>query len=289
MAIACIDIGGTFIKSAVLKDSVLFNIKETPTDAQKGGLAVLNTVEELIRTMPDITSIGVSTAGEVDSEAGKIRLSDNIPGYTGLNVKNILQNKLKLPVAVENDVNSAAIGENKFGAVKNIDDFIMISYGTGIGGAIVIGGELYKGENFSAGEIGGLITHASDVCKSDRGSGSYERYASTSALVDNASRHFAELDDGRKIFAQLDTPQIKKIVDDWILEISYGLVSVIHMFNPKTVVLGGGTMRESYIRDKISGNLEYLLKDSFKNCSVISAKLGNEASLMGAGFLAQCL
>ena len=120
MKISCIDIGGTYIKSGVLEDGVLTGVEETPTDGGGGARAMLSRVAQLVRQTPGVERVGVSTAGEVDARTGVIRLSDNIPGYTGLNPRQILEGELGLPVAVENDVNAAAAGEFAFGAARCI-------------------------------------------------------------------------------------------------------------------------------------------------------------------------
>ena len=119
MKISCIDIGGTYIKSGVLEDGVLTGVEETPTDGGGGARAMLSRVAQLVRQTPGVERVGVSTAGEVDARTGVIRLSDNIPGYTGLNPRQILEGELGLPVAVENDVNAAAAGEFAFGAARD--------------------------------------------------------------------------------------------------------------------------------------------------------------------------
>lgn len=160
MKISCIDIGGTYIKSGVLEDGMLTGVEETPTDGGGGARAMLSRVAQLVRQTPGVERVGVSTAGEVDARTGVIRLSDNIPGYTGLNPRQILEGELGLPVAVENDVNAAAAGEFAFGAARDEQDFLMVSYGTGVGGAVYIGGRLYRGRAGSAGEFGGA-RHAS--------------------------------------------------------------------------------------------------------------------------------
>ena len=99
MKISCIDIGGTYIKSGVLEDGVLTDVEETPTDGGGGARAMLSRVAQLVRQTPGVERVGVSTAGEVDARTGVIRLSDNIPGYTGLNPRQILEGELGLPVA----------------------------------------------------------------------------------------------------------------------------------------------------------------------------------------------
>ena len=151
-----------------------------------------------------------------------------------------LRAELGLPVAVENDVNAAAAGEFAFGAARDEQDFLMVSYGTGVGGAVYIGGRLYRGRAGSAGEFGGLVTHPEAVDPARQGTGSYERYASTSALVARVTALYPALTTGRDIFAHLNDPTIKKEVDAWIREVACGIISLIHAFDPALVVLGGG-------------------------------------------------
>lgn len=285
MKTACVDIGGTYIKTGVLEHGQLSMLRETPTNAQEGAEAMLARVADLIRAMPDVECVGISTAGEVEPDTGCIRFACNIPGYTGLNPKEILQNELNLPVAVENDVNAAAVGEYAFGAAKNARNFLMLTFGTGIGGAAVVDGRLYRGGCGSAGEFGGLITHPEAIDPNEQGTGSYERYASTTALVKRVNGVYPEITTGREIFARLEDPQIKAEVDAWINEIVYGLVTLIHAFNPEIIVLGGGIMHQPYIQEQLNRRLYPLLKPTFRECRLKTAELGNQAGLMGAGHL----
>lgn len=102
-----------------------------------------------------IVGIGISTAGIVDIDKGAITGGvDHIPHYANISIVERLQEVLEVPVSIENDVNCAAFGEKWKGAGRGESDFIMLTLGTGIGGAIVINGELYRGHSFSAGEWG---------------------------------------------------------------------------------------------------------------------------------------
>ena len=116
MKISCIDIGGTYIKSGVLEDGVLTGVEETPTDGGGGARAMLSRVAQLVRQTPGVERVGVSTAGEVDARTGVIRLSDNIPGYTGLNPRQILEGELGLPVAAMLDTKGPEVRLKSFAA-----------------------------------------------------------------------------------------------------------------------------------------------------------------------------
>lgn len=105
-----------------------------------------------------ISGIGISTAGIVDIDKGVITGGvDHIPRYANISIVERLQEVLKVPVSIENDVNCAALGEKWKGTGRGESDFIMLTLGTGIGGAIVINGELYRGHSFGAGEWGNML------------------------------------------------------------------------------------------------------------------------------------
>ena len=124
--IAVVDIGGTNIKYGFLPAGTQTPqcTKETPTNAHLGGATLMETVQALLRTLPAFDRIGVSTCGQVDRQTGGIRYAtDNVPGYTGTPVRTILEEAFGVPVAVENDVNAAALGEAHFGAGRGCQNF----------------------------------------------------------------------------------------------------------------------------------------------------------------------
>ncbi|MEG0338335.1 MAG: ROK family protein [Oscillospiraceae bacterium] len=289
MRIAALDLGGTFIKAGIVENGVLSKVTEHPTSAHAGGPEVIKNAIEIVREFGKVDRVGLSTAGEVDVDKGIIRLADNIPGYTGMNLKKEFGDALNLPFIVENDVNATAVGELQFGSGRDFKDFLCVNYGTGIGGAIILNKKLYRGYRYSAGEFGGLVTHPGAMVPGDVGSGSYERYASTSALVRRAMALSPKLDSGRAVFAAMDIPEVKMLVDDWIREISFGLICLIHTFNPNAIVLGGGIMKEPYILLNLNAILSANTKPSFHDCKLLPAKLGNNAGLYGAAHLVSLL
>lgn len=290
MQIAALDIGGTSIKSGMWDGSQTSCLREQATNARNGGRYVMERAVEILRQYEGFEAIGISTAGQVNSKEGYIRYAnENIPGYTGMRVKELLEQEFGVPVAVENDVNAAALGEAKFGAGRPYEDFLCITYGTGVGGAIVMDKKIYTGSAFSAGEFGGIMVHPEDSVYGEPFAGCYEKYASATALVRRAAAYNRELDNGRKIFARLDEPKVREIVNEWIDEIVWGLITVTHIFNPACIVLGGGVMAQPYIIDEVKKKASARIMASFRSVDIRQAELGNQAGLLGAAYLASGL
>lgn len=288
MKILSFDIGGTEIKYAFCDENFnLTECKSIPTNAHEGGKKIIEKIVEIIKSCDGVDRVGISTAGQVNSVKGEIIFAtDSIPGYTGTKIKKIIEAETGLPTAVENDVNSAAIGEAVFGAAKGYDSFICLTYGTGVGGAIYMDGKLFTGSSFSAGEFGHIITHAGGKSCTCGGCGCYEAYASAKALVNDVKEKTGLSMNGREIFKKFESPEIKCIIDSWIDEIVIGLKSLVCIFNPKLIVAGGGIMNEQYITDEINARLQKELMPSFKNIKVVKALMGNDANKLGAAYLA---
>lgn len=290
MTVVVLDIGGTSIKSGKFTGGHLTMQKEYASDAKKGGDCLMKQAISIIEGYKEFDAIGISTAGQVDSERGCITYANsNIPGYTGMQIREILMKEFHVPVAVENDVNAAALGEAKFGAGREYKDFLCLTYGTGVGGAVILDGKLYKGCG-SAGEFGAMVVHPeARNPQQDSYSGCYEKYASTTALVEKARQLDVSLDSGRKIFERIEEAFVRKIVDNWIDEIVYGLITLINVFHPAAILLGGGVMKQDYVIDKVREKLYEQLMPSFQSVKILQAALYNEAGLYGAASLLDCV
>ena len=290
MAAIVLDIGGTAIKSGLYENETLSEIREAATEAAGGGAHVVNRAKDIIASYRGICAfdrIGISTAGQVNpAEGAIIYANENIPGYTGTRLKDILEQEFQVPVDVENDVNAAAIGEASFGAGKNRSDFVCLTYGTGVGGALFANGKLYSGSSYSAGEFGAIIVHPEDRDASrDIFSGCYERYASTTALAASARKLDPAFSNGRIIFEHLAEPEVQKVIDAWIMEIVYGLITIIHIANPSCAILGGGVMEQPYVLQQVKEKLFQNIMPSFGHVEIKKAELGNRAGMLGAAVL----
>lgn len=290
MKILTFDIGGTDIKYGICNENFEFvQTNKIPTDAKKGGQALIQKVISIIEEYKDVERVAISTAGQVDSQNGIVVYStDNIPYYTGMMVKKTIENKTGIPTYVENDVNAAALGEAQFGAAKGCNNFICLTYGTGIGGAIFLNGQLYKGCGSSAGELGHIITHAGGKQCTCGGEGCYECYASAKALTNAVMKVTGENLNGFEIFSKenFERPEIRFEIDKWVDEIITGLINIIYTFNPPLIVLGGGIMNEKYIIDLIDRKIYNRLMDNFRSVNIVKSQLGNKAGMLGAAYMA---
>lgn len=300
MNIACFDIGGTFIKYAVIneKGEILFKDKfATPRANCKA--AIPEILVEKIKEVSNyfkIDAAGISTAGQVDSSKGEIVFAtENIPGYTGAKISEHLRNELNIPSYVENDVNAAAAGEMWMGAGKDKKHFVCITLGTGVGGAIIIDGKLYKGINGGAGELGHFtINETGEKCTCG-GTGCFERYASTSALIreykEAARKAGVDASDANgesiMVLVRSGDSLAGEVYNNFLNHVATGIAGIVHILDPGLVVVGGGISAQGQVfidelKEAFKGKA---MKSYVDHTDIVSAKLMNDAGVFGACYL----
>ena len=288
--ILALDIGGTAIKSGLLCQGEVLKQRECPSNAKAGADGLMQTIYEVVSDYHGFERIGVSLTGWVDETGTVVHAGKSVPGFIGTPVKKEMQNRFQTPVFIENDVNCAALGELHFGAARGLCDFLCLTYGTGIGGAIVLKGEIYHGCLGFAGAFGHLITHAQDGRPCSCGyCGCYEAYASTRALVETVEKTLGGKWNGRSIFERFYQGQsdIVRLVDDWINEVSAGLVTLIHIFSPSCILLGGGVMNEAFVVQEVTRRVHKRVMPHFQGVQIRPADLGNRAGMLGAYYIAE--
>lgn len=293
MKVIGIDIGGTMIKYGLLSlEGEILESGETATEASKGVEILFEKLCTIVEKYSDekILGIAVSGTGQIDGSIGKvIGGNEIIPGWIGTNLVERLEKKFNLPAVLENDVNCAALGEKWLGAGKGEDNFVCLTIGTGIGGGIVLNGDIFRGDTCVAGEFGHIQVEKNGVQCLCGKKGCYERYASATALVRMAKERTGEELNGKEIFdrEKAGEPVFVQLVKDWIDYFTDGLSTIIYIFNPSLVVVGGGVTKQGdYLLDKINKSLDGKVGVNYKkNLTVKFAQLGNNAGMLGAEYL----
>ena len=293
MKVVGIDIGGTAVKYALLsEEGTLLSTGEFPTCAEKGVENLFNNICKVIDkyNCSDLLGIAVSGTGQIDGSIGKV-IGGNpiIPGWIGTNLVELLETKYGVRAVLENDVNCAALGEKWLGAGKDEENFVCLTIGTGIGGGIILNNDIFRGDTCVAGEFGHIQIVKNGVQCMCGKKGCYERYASATALVKMVKDATGKELNGKEIFElekEGDT-KIKEIVDTWIDYFTDGLSTIIYIFNPSLVVIGGGVTKQGdYLLDRINKSLDGKLGENYKkNLKIRFAQLGNNAGMLGAEYL----
>nr|WP_144927447.1 ROK family protein [Paenibacillus bovis] len=288
---ACFDIGGTYIKFGVISSSGgIFTTGKVATPKENAAIQIPEIIAQqvaLMRQKYEIQNIGISACGLIDHERGEVLFSANIKDYSGLQLARIVKEKTNLHVSVENDVRCACLGEVWLGAAQGKQDVVLLTLGTGIGGAVVINGQLMRGAGYLAGELGHMsIVHDGESCPCGF-SGCLERYASTGALV----RHYTRISgndsaNGKEIMdlVKKQDPHAKEAYDRFLNYLSTGLVNITHLYNPDVIIIGGGiTAQGKSLLEDIQEKYQHKVMDVYKVFTEITlAKLRNHAALYGA-------
>ena len=283
MNILAIDIGGTMIKyGLVSSDGKILSTDKIKTEAEKGLENILNKIDNIFKRYKENNPVGiaVSGTGQINGIIGKV-IGGNpiIPNWIGTNLVKILEKKYNLPAVLENDVNCVALGEKWIGAGKDLSNFICLTIGTGIGGGIILNNQLFRGENFVAGEFGHILIKK----------GEFEQFASTTALIRLVKERTEKTLNGKEIFdlEKKEIVEYQEVISEWIENLTDGLSSIIYCFNPANIILGGGVIGQGEpLINRIKNSLFKKIGSQFKEkLNITQAKLGNNAGMIGASYL----
>lgn len=279
-----IDIGGTAIKYGTISEcGELLSRSEIPTEAALGGAAILEKAEDIVQKFCEKESysgICVSTAGMVDTDRGEIVYSAPlIPQYTGTKIKETLSGRFGLPCEVENDVNCAGLAESISGAGKGFNPVLMLTVGTGIGGCLIVDGQVYRGYGSSACEFGYMRMRGSD----------FQTLGSALSLTKRVAHQKQEPEEewnGYRIFEQAKQGDVICVgaIDEMADILGFGIANICCIVSPQVVILGGGIMaQEEFLKDRIRKALDrYLIGYIASNVRISFAKYKNDAGMLGA-------
>ncbi len=297
-----IDIGGTGIKAGLVNEQgQVLHHADVPTRAVEGPEAVLDRVEHLARSLVSrstarVQGCGVGAPGRIDHRRGRVLFaSANLPGWTGLELGDLLHKRLGLPVAVDNDVNAAAIGEGWVGAARGTSDFLMLTIGTGVGGALVVGGKLWRGAYFGAGEVGHMTLYPGKAECPCGGVGCAEQFVSAKALTRRANEEltkghpFRGIRDVMMAAERGATPRRKAArrgVERFTRDLALFLINLQNLFDPQIIVIGGGIVRLGYWWDRLQEAVARECRPRSLTIRLKRAHCGPQAGVVGAARLA---
>lgn len=310
-----VDLGGTNIKVSAytFEDWTPVYESRVPTEAQGGWEHVMNRIyNELIKlfqTVPkgQTACVGLGIPGLLDIETGISKFSPNFPSWENVPVVDWLQERLKLPVYIDNDVRVNLYGEWYCGAGKGRNNVVLLTLGTGLGSGIVMDGRVLYGATSSAGEVGhmNMVRTGGRPCKCGS-SGCLGRYVSALGLLRTLKEKLAAGTpcvirewvggDLEKITAKMvsdaydtgDSVAIETMTETGEL-LGYGLVNVVNLFNPEIIIIGGGMAAagDRLLQPARQVVESHALKLSREQCSVVTAQLGDSAGMLGAAIYAK--
>lgn len=310
-----IDLGGTNIVAGVVDDAYNILAKaDCKTAVPRPEIEICKSMAQTAKravlkanlTLNDIESCGIGVPGAVNPENGIVEYSVNL-NFHNWNIAKTMEHLLKMPVKIENDANAAAYGEYLAGAAQGVNNAVCITLGTGVGGGIIINGKIFSGSNFAGAELGHMvIVHNGKECACGR-KGCFEKYASAGGLValtkeaikkelpENSFMLKAVNGDISKINGLTAFNAMRKgdktgklVVDKYISYLACGITNIVNIFQPDIICIGGGISREGDFLIKPLKTFvekERYTKHNNKQTKIVTAKLGNDAGIIGVAVL----
>lgn len=312
-----IDLGGTNIAAGIVNEEFKIIAKgSVPTNADRPGEEIVKDIASLCQTLckdngisaEEIASLGIASPGIVDDESGEAIYANNLP-FDHFPILPLLKDLLPYPeFHIENDANAAAWGEAIAGAAKGSKSSVMITLGTGVGGGIIDGGKVFKGFNSAAGELGHIVIQVGGRPCSCGRQGCWEAYSSATGLIKTTKEKLEECQasgrktvmteiaeaagkvNGRTAFDGMrrGDEAAREVVDEYIKYLASGLASMINIFQPEVISIGGGISNEGqYLLDLVvpSVHAQIYGKGVVSTPDIRIATLRNDAGIIGAAVL----
>jgi glucokinase len=299
------DLGGTNLRMAAVNraGTILYRTKrETPRAERADEIvsAMVEAANECCQNAGEAKSIGIALPSGIDYANGLIIKAPNVPCLDGFRMSAALSNELNLPVALENDANAAAIGEQTFGAAKGFQSAIAVTLGTGVGGGIIIDGKILRGIDGMAGEIGHICVEPFGASCNCGGRGCVEQYASATAIL----RQTRELEHqypksilhDKTRLTSADIYHAGIAGDELALEVfrrvgfylGIALSGLINCLNPEVITIGGGAaggwdLFINHVTDQIN---KRTYRVSAERAKIVKAVCGDDAGILGVAKLA---
>jgi glucokinase len=284
-----IDLGGTAIKlGRFTQDGTCIQSLSVPTPQPAYPDATIETmvyaIEKLAPGMANISAIGVATPGPADAAGRVAKIAINLKGWIDIPVATLIQSRTGVPTVIGNDGNCAGLGEHWLGAGKNYRNWVLLTLGTGVGGAVFLNGELFTGHAGSAGELGSISMDPNGHACNSGNNGSLEQFLSRQAIYRATGKEPQELGD----LAAAGDRDALEFWDDYGRNLGIGLATIIYILTPEVAIIGGGISASAkYFLPAANREIERrVVSTSRPGFKLIEANLGNRAGITGAAKLA---
>ena len=304
-----IDAGGTKLLGGVVDEGLVVHHRVHRTwrggDRAETLDIFVESVEEVRAAAPDVVAVGFGIPALVEWETGVSRWSTHLP-LADVRFRDVMSERLGLPVVVDNDANAALLAEARFGAARGVSHAVLVALGTGIGSGLLLDGRIYRGARGLGAEIGHMVVdlHGPDCQGSCPGRGCLEVMASGSTIGREGLAAAAAAPDsalGRRVAADQEitggiVTELAHAGDAAAISVltqigrrlGYGLVGVVNVFNPELVVIGGGALAAGELllgpaREVVA---ERALPPVREMVSIVPAEFGDESGMLGAALLA---
>ncbi|MBS1536439.1 MAG: ROK family protein [Bacteroidetes bacterium] len=305
-----IDIGGTYIKSAVVslegkiihQQSVLTEVEKEPEFIQQ---SIVNIINQLQQLFPETRAIGIGVPGVVYDD-GIVRVAPNFPNWTNIHLKEYINQRFSLPIAIDNDANVAAIAEAELGAGKYNQHFLFITLGTGVGGCIISNGNIFRGAKGGAGEVGHIIIHETETAPANKPSyraGVLEEYVGRLGIISLAKQYASEFSDSiLHSYNNLDVHNISDAVSlndraaiDCFRRIGEmlgtAMSTALNLLDLRLIIVGGGISNAHplLLKTTLQTIQNRALPTVAQEVQILTAHFSNDAGILGAAMLAKRL
>jgi glucokinase len=306
-AVVGVDLGGTTTKAALVSDSYeLLARTAVPTELRSQS-SLLDSIERLVEQVAGDTTpkaVGFGLPSQIDQRHGRVLDSTNVP-LEDIDFKAEMGNRLGVPVAIDNDANAACLAEVRIGAAREAKHVVMLTLGTGVGGGLVLDGELYRGSYGTAGELGHMsIDENGPRCQGHcTNRGCLEVLCSATGILAAANAIADERPHGtfaaaRSTGIDLDTQYVivqanagseeaRDVFQVVGRHLGVGIANYVNIFNPELVVIGGGiSAAGEVLLEPARQEYQRRVLRASASAKVVGAQLGNDAGVLGAAALA---
>jgi len=314
LPVLAIDLGGTKVFTAIISNKGQVMAREyhlTLADEEPQSVInrILSAIGHLLNqrniNLPQLYGISIAAAGAIDFDKGLVTSSPHLPGWHDVPLRDIVKEKYKVNTFLINDASAAALGEHHFGAGQGVNNLILLTLGTGIGGGIIINGRLYSGASGSAGEIGHITIDVNGPRCSCGNTGCLEALVSGTAVAKEAIKcirqgersSLTEIVGGKienitaekvSLAAQGGDSLASEVILKAATYLGVGLVNLVNIFNPEMIIIGGGMakMGELLLNPARQVVRERAFQLPAQAVQIVPAQLGDGAGVLGAAVFA---